>query len=81
MTKERARTQREKVLKRLERGIGITSMEAFSEYGITRLSSCIFDLRKMGYDIETRMVWVTCRDGGRAHVARYVLKEAGHAGK
>lgn len=32
---------------------GITSMEAFSKYGITRLSGRIFELRKKGYDIIT----------------------------
>lgn len=31
-------------------------MEAFSEYGITRLSAKVFDLRGLGVDINTRMV-------------------------
>jgi len=30
---------------------GITSMDAFRDFGITRLSARIFDLRKLGYDI------------------------------
>lgn len=34
----------------------ITSMEAFEKYGITRLSSVIFELRHKGYPIETTMV-------------------------
>lgn len=32
---------------------GITSFEAFSKYGITRLSSHIFTLRGKGYEILT----------------------------
>lgn len=34
----------------------LTSMEAFEEYGITRLSARIKDLRDLGYDIDCAMV-------------------------
>lgn len=52
----------------------ITSVEAFEKYGVTRLSACIFDLRKRGYDIETQMVETTTRFGEFTQYARYILK-------
>lgn len=39
------------VLKHLQTGRGITSIEAFNLYGATRLSAIIFCLRKKGYNI------------------------------
>ena len=35
---------------------GITSQEAFREFGITRLSARIKELRDMGYNISTIMI-------------------------
>lgn len=52
----------------------ITSMEAFEKYGVTRLSACIFDLRKMGYDIETQRIETTTRFGETTQYGRYILK-------
>lgn len=47
-------SQVEKVLKYLRtHRKGITSMQAFWKYRITRLSAKIFDLRKKGYQIHT----------------------------
>ena len=47
-------SQKEKVLKHMEKNNTITSIEAFEIYKITRLSSIINILRKEGYDIESR---------------------------
>ena len=44
-------TQNYKVLHHMEKYGGITSYEAFVEYGITRLASRICELRKMGVPI------------------------------
>jgi hypothetical protein len=43
----------EDVLKYLQAGNTITSMEAFEKFQATRLSAIIYDLRKAGYDIVT----------------------------
>lgn len=51
----------------------LTSKEAFEKYGITRLAACIFDLREMGYIINTVMVDTTTRFGEPCRYARYVL--------
>jgi len=45
------KTQNELILKHLKEYGGITSLEAIQEYGITRLSARIYDLRKEGYSI------------------------------
>ena len=41
------------ILLHLQSGKGITQIEATTLYGVTRLSAIIFDLRKMGYKIES----------------------------
>ena len=46
-------TQEDKVLSHLKKYGSITSMQAFEEYGITRLASVVFKLRKQGYNIVT----------------------------
>lgn len=47
-------TQKVRVFHHLDKHGTITSMEAFTMYGITRLSAVIFMLRKDGYDIVTQ---------------------------
>lgn len=44
-------TQEEMVIKYLEENKTITSWEAIKEFGITRLSAKIYNLRKQGYTI------------------------------
>lgn len=69
-------TQREAILKVLKSGDTISSMEAFAEFGITRLSAIIFDLRKRGYDITSTDEKTTNRFGGTVVFSRYKLEEA-----
>ena len=51
----------------------ITSWEAIQQYGATRLSAIIFDLRKT-MDIDTLMIEETDRYGNRTHFAKYIFK-------
>lgn len=68
-------TQEQKILKHLcERG-GITSMEAFQMYGITRLSARICDLRRQGVHISNQRQKARNRDGETVYFDRYVLEE------
>ena len=64
----------QKVREHLKEKGSITSWEAIQEYGATRLSAIIFDLRKT-MDIETLMIEQTDRYGNRSQFAKYVLKE------
>lgn len=62
-----------RVLKHFERKGSITSMEAFKDYGITRLSSIIYKLRET-YEIETVDEVSKNRYGEKTRYARYVMK-------
>ena len=55
---------------------GLTSMEAFQRFGVTRLSGLIFNLKRQGYPISTEMVTVKTRYGRHVEVASYKLEEA-----
>ena len=66
-------TQTQAVLDRLSSGRGITSMEAFNELGVTRLSAIIFSLRKKGYRIESETVESTNRCGEVVRFSRYSM--------
>jgi len=55
MRKTNRETQQAKVLKYIKKHKeGITNARAFWRFGITRLGSCIFELRKKGYNICTK---------------------------
>lgn len=62
------------ILEHLKSYPWLTSKEAFEQYGITRLSARIKELRDKGYDIETVMVETTTRFGESCRYARYILK-------
>lgn len=61
------------VLNYLKEKGSITSMEAINEFGATRLSAIIFNLRKH-YDIETIEMVCNDRYGRECHFARYTYK-------
>lgn len=66
-------TQTEAVLKHLENKKTITSIEAIRLYGATRLSGIIFNLKKKGYDIVSKTIYVNTRYGRKVHCAEYQL--------
>lgn len=49
-------TQNQRVLERLKTGAWLSAVEAIREMYITRLGARVWDLRKMGYEIEERRV-------------------------
>lgn len=53
-------THPQRILRHLEDFGSITSMEAFEEYGNTRLSATIFKLREKGYPITSE--WETAHN-------------------
>lgn len=64
-------TQCEMVLNHLQSKGSITPMEAENEYGIMRLGARIYDLKKSGYNIITKMETVNNRFGKPTTFARY----------
>lgn len=67
-------TQYQAVLNHLREYGKITSMEAFSDYGVTRLSAIIFDLRQT-FTIKTTHKTAKNRFGNFVTYAEYSLEE------
>lgn len=68
-------TKTGEILRHMKENGSITSVEAISRYGATRLSSIIFNLRKAGHDIETVRMNTTDRYGHNVNYAKYVLHQ------
>lgn len=68
-------THRDRIKQYLFDNKSITSWEAIKEFGITRLSAVIYDLRyKEGLNIETKYESSKNRYGDSVSYARYILK-------
>jgi len=66
-------TQYDRVLRHLRERGNITSLQAFRDYGITRLSAIIFNLRKDGYNITSEYMSRKNRYGDKVKFVKYVL--------
>ena len=63
------------ILMHLEEKGNITSWEAIKEYGATRLSAIIFNLRhKYDMNIENEWIEFTDRYGNKSRYAKYIYK-------
>ena len=67
--------QKQRVLDYMEKFGSISSYEAFTDLGVTRLSAVIFDLKADGREIESKTERATNRCGEKVHFSRYSLKE------
>ena len=67
-------TQKERVLNYIKEFGSISSMEAFQDLGVTRLSAVIFDLKELGYEFDTITEGRKNRWGDKVYFARYSLK-------
>ena len=67
-------TQGEKVYRHLKYFGKITPMEAIHEYGITRLSAVVFNLKKRGIPIESEIETGRNRFGEKAWWSKYTLE-------
>lgn len=66
---------KERVLAYMEEHGSISSMEAFKDLGVTRLSAVIFDLRADGYEIDAKREKTVNRYGDKVSFARYTLRD------
>lgn len=66
---------KEHVLNYIREFGSISSMEAFRDLGITRLSAVIFNLKADGYEFDTKTEHSVNRFGKKVCFARYSLKE------
>lgn len=67
--------QKQRVMQYMAENGSISSLEAFKDLGITRLSAVIFNLRHDGIKIESDTEQVTNRYGEKVRFARYKLAE------
>ena len=67
-------TQYDKILNHLEKYGKITSWEAIMDYGVTRISAIIFNLRRDGHNIISETIKTTNRFGEPTHFANYIYK-------
>ena len=68
-------SQNKKVLEHLKKYGSITTLAAYDQYRITRLSARIWDLRNKGYPIDTVYYTVNDRNGDTVRFGRYFLKD------
>ncbi len=59
------------VLDALRTGESLTSLQAWSRFGTSRLAALIHQLRRAGWPIQCDTIEVIAADGRRAHVGRY----------
>lgn len=69
-------TKTQAVLDWLKTHASISSMEATKNFGATRLSAIIFNLKRKGYNIETVRCEGTDRFGNPMRFARYYLRDS-----
>ena len=70
-------TQEDRVLNHLLKYGSITSLESFKEYGITRLSAVIFNLKEQNYQFQDEWVTLLNRFGDKVTFKKYVLVKEG----
>ena len=68
-------TQCERLIQYIRKRGGITTAQAFSDLGITRLSGRIFDLRRKGIPITTESKVGKNRHGEKVRFTEYKIQE------
>ena len=68
------KSQKQQVLEYMQTHKSITPLEAIIEIGAYRLSAIIFDLKKDGYGIITKLKKVQKANGEYTHVGEYMLE-------
>ena len=67
--------QQQRVLNYMLNFGSISSLEAFKDLGVTRLSAVIFCLKRKGYAIKTTTEYTKNRFGEPVHFARYMVAQ------
>lgn len=69
-------TQYDKIIKYMHDFGSITTLDAFRDLGITKLTTRISEMRASGMEIIGKPETVKNRDGDECHIHRYTLKES-----
>ena len=68
-------TQNERIIKYINEFGSISTLEAFTDLGVTRLASRICDLKDMGYEFDKKWESKNNRYGEPVSYVRYSLAE------
>ena len=68
-------SQQERILNYLHEFKSITTLDAFKDLGITKLTTRISEMRRKGIEIIGKPEVVENRYGDKCHIYRYSLKE------
>ena len=68
------KTQKERILNHLQKYGSITTLESFREYGDTRLSDKIYQLKKDGYKFSEEWLKGKNRFGEKVQFKKYILE-------
>ena len=68
-------TQKDRVISYIKDFGSISSLEAFRDLGVTRLSAVIYNLKKDGYMIDSKREYCLNRFGEKTMFSRYRLAE------
>ena len=68
-------SQNDRVMKYIIDFGSISSMEAFKDLGVTRLSARIYDLKQRGYKFRKTLEKGINRYGEKCHFERYALEQ------
>jgi hypothetical protein len=68
-------TQHDRILNYMKDFGSITTLQAFTDLGITKLTTRISEMRRDGIKIEGEPITVKNRYGDKCHIHRYTLKE------
>ena len=71
------KTQIDYILEHFEEFDTITPLDALMEYGIMRLSSRIYELKRMGYIFDVKMIASINIKGKKVRYAQYTLLKKG----
>lgn len=63
-----------KILDYLENGHKLTAIDALELFGCNRLGARVYDLKKAGYPIQSKMIEVHNRYGEPCHVKQYWIE-------
>ena len=72
MVNKNIESQTKDILNYMETHSSITSIEAINMFNATRLSAIIYNLRKYGYDIESKDCAVKNKYGRVIHYTKYI---------
>ena len=68
-------TQVDRVIAYMKQFGSVSTLDAFKDLGVTRLSARIFEIRKRGYKVKAEPIQAKNRFGEKSHIKRYSFEK------